>query len=202
MNRMVDRLDRALYPRQSSNWDDCISRDRVLSNLSPEAIILDIGAGAGIVQQVNFKGMVAKVSSLDAHPAHERDDMSSPTSCPFLRSSRVKARGAGSDPWGEDGGGVRGRPRTPGGFLRWQGAERQNLNFRVDNRRMTRSRNSFSKKAENDAHMMASYFMHYNFVRIHQNLRAAMAAKVTAKLWEMSDMVKVLEDWEASRDAA
>ena len=24
-----------------------------------------------------------------------------------------------------------------------------------------------------------------------------MAAKVTGKLWEMSDMVKVLEDWEA-----
>jgi len=24
-----------------------------------------------------------------------------------------------------------------------------------------------------------------------------MAAKVTPKLWEMSDMVKVLEDWEA-----
>jgi hypothetical protein len=25
-----------------------------------------------------------------------------------------------------------------------------------------------------------------------------MAAKVTPKLWEMSDMVKVLEDWEAA----
>jgi len=26
----------------------------------------------------------------------------------------------------------------------------------------------------------------------------AMAARVTPKLWEMSDMVKVLEDWEAA----
>jgi hypothetical protein len=26
-----------------------------------------------------------------------------------------------------------------------------------------------------------------------------MAAGVTKKLWEMADMVKVLEDWEASR---
>ena len=68
MNRMVDRLDRALYPRQSRNWDDCIFRDRVLSNLSPKAIILDIGAGAGIVPQMNFKGMVAKVCGIDLDP--------------------------------------------------------------------------------------------------------------------------------------
>jgi hypothetical protein len=47
--------------------------------------------------------------------------------------------------------------------------------------------------------MMAIYFMHYNFVRIHQTLRItpAMAAGVTKKLWEMADMVKVLEEWEA-----
>ena len=68
------------------------------------------------------------------------------------------------------------------------------------NRRMTRLTNAFSKKAENHAHMMAIYFMHYNFVRIHQTLKVtpAMAAKVTGKLLEMSDMVAVLEEWEAS----
>ena len=76
--------------------------------------------------------------------------------------------------------------------------ERQNLNIRMGNRRMTRLTNAFSKKAENHAHMMAIYFMHYNFVRLHQTLKVtpAMAAGVTPKLWEMSDMVKVLEDWE------
>ena len=79
-------------------------------------------------------------------------------------------------------------------------AERQNLNIRMGNRRMTRLTNAFSKKAANHDHMMAIYFMHYNFVRIHQTLKVtpAMAAGVSAKLWEMSDMVKVLEDWEAS----
>ncbi|HEY5046854.1 MAG TPA: hypothetical protein VII49_02400, partial [Rhizomicrobium sp.] len=77
--------------------------------------------------------------------------------------------------------------------------ERQNLNIRMGNRRMTRLTNAFSKKAENHAHMMAIYFMHYNFVRIHQTLRVtpAMAAGVTSKLWEMSDMLAVLEAWEA-----
>jgi hypothetical protein len=43
--------------------------------------------------------------------------------------------------------------------------------------------------------------LHYNFVCIHQTLKVtpAMAAGVTSMLWEMSDMVKVLEDWEASQ---
>jgi IS1 family transposase len=76
--------------------------------------------------------------------------------------------------------------------------ERSNLSIRMGNRRMTKLTNAFSKKAENHAHMMAIYFMHYNFVRIHQTLKVtpAMAAGVTSKLWEMDDMVKVLEDWE------
>ena len=79
--------------------------------------------------------------------------------------------------------------------------ERQNLNIRMGNRRMTRLTNAFSKKADNHSHMMSIYFMYYNFVRIHQTLKVtpAMAAKVTPKLWEMSDMVKVLENWEDTR---
>jgi len=83
-------------------------------------------------------------------------------------------------------------------------SERQNLSMRMGNRRMTRLTNAFSKKAANHAHMMALYFMHYNFVRIHQTLRVtpAMAAKVTDRLWGMADMVKVLADWEASQVVA
>ncbi len=83
-------------------------------------------------------------------------------------------------------------------------AERQNLNIRMGNRRMTRLTNAFSKKAANHAHMMAIYFMHYNFVRIHQTLKVtpAMAVGVTKRLWEMSDMVAVLEAWETEKKAA
>jgi IS1 family transposase len=77
--------------------------------------------------------------------------------------------------------------------------ERQNRSMRMGNRRMTRLTDAFSKKAENHAHMMAVYFMHYNFVRLHQTLRTtpAMAAGVTKRLWEMADMVDVLEAWES-----
>ena len=42
--------------------------------------------------------------------------------------------------------------------------------------------------------------MYYNFVRIHKTLRVtpAMAAGVTDKLWEISDVVTMLEKWEGS----
>jgi IS1 family transposase len=82
-------------------------------------------------------------------------------------------------------------------------AERQNLSMRMGTRRFTRLTNCFSKKAENHERAVAIYFMHYNFVRIHTTLRCtpAMAAGVTTKLWELTDMVHVLEEWERCRIA-
>ncbi|MGA8170414.1 MAG: helix-turn-helix domain-containing protein [Methylocystis sp.] len=80
-------------------------------------------------------------------------------------------------------------------------AERNNLNIRMHSRRMTRLTNAFSKKMENHAHAMSLHFMYYNFVRIHKTLRTtpAMAAGVTKKLWEMSDVVDMLEVWESKK---
>jgi len=80
-------------------------------------------------------------------------------------------------------------------------AERNNLNVRMHSRRMTRLTNAFSKKIENHAHAMALHFLYYNFVRIHQTLKTtpAMAAGVTKRLWEIGDIVDVLEAWETKR---
>src|SRR5271169_5391214 len=77
-------------------------------------------------------------------------------------------------------------------------AERSNLNLRMHTRRFTRLTNAFSKKVENHAHSVALFAMYYNFVRIHKTLRTtpAMAAKVTERLWEIADIVDVLEAWE------
>jgi IS1 family transposase len=74
--------------------------------------------------------------------------------------------------------------------------ERQNLTMRMHMRRFTRLTNAFSKKVEMHAHAVALHFMHYNFVRIHKTLRQtpAMAAGVTAKLWEIADVVALLPD--------
>ena len=79
-------------------------------------------------------------------------------------------------------------------------AERNNLNIRMHSRRVTRLTNAFSKKVANHAHAMALHFLYYNFVRVHKTLRTtpAMAAGITKRLWEMSDVVDVLEAWEAS----
>ena len=73
--------------------------------------------------------------------------------------------------------------------------ERQNLTMRMHMRRFTRLTNAFSKKVENHAHAVALHFAYYNFVRIHKTLRMspAMAAGVTDRLWEVSDLVAVLE---------
>ena len=64
--------------------------------------------------------------------------------------------------------------------------------------------NAFSKKVENHACAVALHAMYYNFVRIHQTLKVtpAMAAGVTDRLWEMKDLVEMLEAFEASRKQA
>ena len=81
-------------------------------------------------------------------------------------------------------------------------SERSNLTLRMHTRRFTRLTNAFSKKVENHAHAVALHMMYYNFVRIHQTLRTtpAMAAGVTKRLWEMTDVVDVLEAFEAGRN--
>jgi IS1 family transposase len=83
-------------------------------------------------------------------------------------------------------------------------AERQNLTMRMHMRRFTRLTNGFSRKIENHAANVALHFMHYNFVRIHQTLRVtpAMAAGVTTKLWELGDIVALLDDKELIQEAA
>lgn len=81
------------------------------------------------------------------------------------------------------------------------GTHKAPIEGRMGSRRFTRLTNAFSKKVENHAHSVAIHTMHYNFVRIHQTLRCtpAMAAGVTKTLWELADMVKVLEEWEAKQ---
>jgi hypothetical protein len=66
-------------------------------------------------------------------------------------------------------------------------AERQNLNLRMHTRRFTRLTNAFSKKVENHTHSVALFAIYYN------------AAKVTERLWEIGDIVDVLEAWEATK---
>lgn len=81
--------------------------------------------------------------------------------------------------------------------------ERQNWTVRTNMRRYTRLSNGFSRKIENHAAAVALNYFAYNFIKIHRTLRTspAMAAGVTSKLWEVSDLVALLEAAESKKAA-
>ena len=73
--------------------------------------------------------------------------------------------------------------------------ERSNLSFRMHNRRFTRLTNAHSKKFENHCHMIALYTTWYNFARINSAVKMApaMAAGISTRLWEMADIVALID---------
>jgi len=82
--------------------------------------------------------------------------------------------------------------------------ERHNLSVRMTTRRFTRLTNAFSKKLENHIASVALTYFAYNFIKIHRTLRTspAMAAGITPRLWEVSDLVAEWEKSEAQDTAA
>jgi len=82
--------------------------------------------------------------------------------------------------------------------------ERANLTMQMHMRRFTRLTNGFSKKAENHAHMVALYTVWYNWIKVHKTLRVtpAMAAGLSDRVFDMSDLVALIEQAEAPRPAS
>ncbi len=82
--------------------------------------------------------------------------------------------------------------------------ERHNLTIRMHNRRFTRLTNAFSKKVENHEAMLALFFCYYNFAKVHQSLRVtpAMAAGVATRVWEIADIVALIDSENVGRAAA
>jgi SAM-dependent methyltransferase len=68
MGRVTDWIDQSWYSEFAKNWDDLLFRERILANIKPDAVVLDLGAGAGIVAQMNFKGLAKKVCGVDLDP--------------------------------------------------------------------------------------------------------------------------------------
>ena len=85
MSRITHWLDRTQYPNHEKNWDDCLFREAILKQLKAEMSILDLGAGAGIVTQMNFKGLCKLVCGVDLDPRV--------TNNPFLDEGRVTDAG-------------------------------------------------------------------------------------------------------------
>lgn len=85
MTDRVSRLDRSFYPNFRDNWDDLIFRKVIQNYLTPDATVLDLGAGAGKVEQMNFRESVSKVCGVDLDPRV--------TSNPFLHEAKVGSGG-------------------------------------------------------------------------------------------------------------
>lgn len=79
--------------------------------------------------------------------------------------------------------------------------ERQNLTIRTHIKRFARLTNAFSKKVENHCHAVALHFVYYNYVRIHSTLRVtpAMEAGLTKKLWNIKDIVTLIDEYNAKK---
>jgi SAM-dependent methyltransferase len=92
MSALTRWMDRAWYPQHDRNWNDLIFRQRVLAAISPKSRLLDLGAGAGIVQQMNFRGLARKVCGIDLDPRVADN--------PLLDEGRVA--NAESIPYGND----------------------------------------------------------------------------------------------------
>ena len=81
--------------------------------------------------------------------------------------------------------------------------ERQNWTVRTTMRRYTRLSNGFSRKVENHMAAVSINYFAYNFIKIHRTLRVspAMAAGVTARLFDVSDLVALLIESESKKAA-
>jgi IS1 family transposase len=76
--------------------------------------------------------------------------------------------------------------------------EKHNQTMRQHMKRFARLTAAHSKKLENHIHMVALYTCWYNFARVNSSVRMspAMAARLTDTLWEVSDIVKLIEAFE------
>ena len=81
--------------------------------------------------------------------------------------------------------------------------ERQELGGAHVMRSCTRLSNGFSRKIENHAAAVALNYFAYNFIKIHSTLRTspAMAAGVTDRLFDVSDLVNLLIESESKKAA-
>jgi ubiquinone/menaquinone biosynthesis C-methylase UbiE len=68
MSRLTRTLDQLLYPGVDGHWDDQLFRERILRHIKPDSVVLDVGAGAGIVAEMNLRGMVKRVCGVDPDP--------------------------------------------------------------------------------------------------------------------------------------
>ena len=82
MSKAISRLDSCLYPTFSDQWDTTLFRQEILEHLNSSTVLLDLGAGAGILPQMDFREHVALACGMDIEPCVLDN--------PFLHEARVE----------------------------------------------------------------------------------------------------------------
>jgi SAM-dependent methyltransferase len=62
---LVRFLDRTFYGDFQDNWDDKLFRTEILRHIDGATLLLDVGAGAGLVKEMCFRGIAGKVYGVD-----------------------------------------------------------------------------------------------------------------------------------------
>ena len=73
--------------------------------------------------------------------------------------------------------------------------ERQNLTMRMSMKRFTRRSNAFSRTLQNHIYLQNIYFVHYNFIRVHESLGTtpAVAAGIAKKKYDMEWLLRKID---------
>ena len=79
--KLASWIDSRFYPNHRKNWDDDHFRELILQEISSDISVLDLGAGAGIVAQMNFRGLAKHVCGVDPDPRVAQN--------PYLDDGRV-----------------------------------------------------------------------------------------------------------------
>lgn len=89
MNELIRIFDKYFYPTFSDGWDDKLLRSKVCKYLDRNCKVLDLGAGAGVNDSLNFKGVALRVYGVDldkrvlSNPYLDEAKLSSAESIPY-----------------------------------------------------------------------------------------------------------------------
>lgn len=62
---LIGWIDRSFYREFANNWDNLIFSQKVRECLERESVVLDLGAGAGIVLHLDFRGTARRICGVD-----------------------------------------------------------------------------------------------------------------------------------------
>jgi IS1 family transposase len=157
--------------------DDVAARIKGRFQLTTDAFASYYDAVAQAFENVDYAQLV-KLYGEDPNPSPERKY--SPAECIGIRKKRVF-----------------GNPDMT--RVSTSLVEKHNQTMRQHMKRFARLTAAHSKKLENHAYMVALYATFYNFARINASVKMspAMAAGIEHRLWEIGDIVNLIEAVEA-----